>query len=309
MDNSALAGEPIERQPPASTARVERVCAVLTDQAMRQIHSKLFALAIAITVTGCGSAQHGRGADGAPVATDRRLENLRAVASRHIACPLDGISVEPLTDQVWLARGCGDAREFAIIDAGRMAQWQPITPANVRASNELACPAERLVASAPTGAHRQVAGCGRSASYELACSPAQCEWVMVGQSGDWGGGSGVTVTPPGQVPPSSTPAPRPPVVVPDYGDRGGYRGGPGPVEPAVDQAVRQAIDAQRPSVFACVPRSAGVVVHARWGVDGLVQLSLEPPYAGTPTERCVREAIGTFQVTTGRPGALTHVVQ
>lgn len=272
--------------------------------------SKLATVALVIAVVGC-AAPHARPVSGAPAVTARRVENLRVVASRLMACPVDAITTEPLTDQVWQARGCGDTRELAIVDRGSMARWEPVTPPNVRASNELACPLDRLVISAPTGAERDVSGCGRAASYQLACSAVQCEWVMTGHSGDWARRGGVTVTPPGQQPPptppvASSPAPRSPVVVvPDHGGGGSYSD----ADPAVDQAVRQALDAQRASILSCARDAAGVSVRAQWGPDGLVMLSLTGPWAGTPSEQCVRQTVGAFQVTTGRPGSLVHVIR
>lgn len=280
--------------------------------------SNLAVLTLVACVTGCTVHSRNRGAETAPAVTGRRLENLRAVASRHMACPIDAIDAQPLTEQVWQARGCGESREFEIVQAGRMAEWRPITPANVRASNELACPVDRLAVSAPTEGQRDVSGCGRSASYQMACNQVQCEWVMTDHSGDWSRRGGVSVTPPGQQPapmppPMATPRRDSTVVVPDYGDPYGDRyvdpRAPAGAEPGVDRAIRQALDAQRASILACAPAARGVVVHARWDSDGIVQLRLDSPWAGTPTEQCVRRSVGVFQVTTGNPGTLRHIVQ
>ncbi|MDQ3033418.1 MAG: hypothetical protein M3Y87_13450 [Myxococcota bacterium] len=286
---------------------------------MREMLSNIAVLTLVACVTGCTVHSRNRGAESVPAVTGRRIENLRAVASRHMACPIDAIEAQPLTEQVWQAHGCGNVREFEIVQQGRVAQWRPITPANVRASNELACPVDRLAVSAPTDAQRDVSGCGRSASYQMSCSAVQCEWVMTDHSGNWTRPGGVTVTPPGQQPapsppPIATPRRDSTVVVPEYGDpyrdpRGYGDPAPGGAEPAVDRAIRQALDAQRTSILQCAPVARGLVVNARWNSDGIVQLSLNPPWAGTPTEQCVRRSVGIFQVTTGRPGMLTHIVQ
>lgn len=258
-------------------------------------------LAIAASVLTLAGCTHQYTPEPAPMVTSRRAENLRNVASRHMSCPMNLVDIEPLTPQVWQARGCGQTAEFAIVQRGPVARWDRLQPVQVRASNALACPIERMVIAAPTGTAREVSGCGRNATYQLACTDRECRWEITDYSGDWARRGGVTVTPPGRQPPPPAPG-SPVVVVPDY-DRGGA------IDPRVEGTIRRAIESQRASILSCMPSARGVVVSASWGPDGLVRISLEPPWSGTPTERCVQRSIGQFQVTTGEPGALRQLVQ
>ncbi|AKF09807.1 hypothetical protein DB32_006956 [Sandaracinus amylolyticus] len=259
----------------------------------------LAALAIASVVAGCSTPSTGY-PPAAPVATARRLENLQAVASRHTACPAREIGIRQVSERVFSTMGCGVVREYALVQGSRYAEWQPIMPVNMRAANEMVCPLERLVVSAPTENVRQVSGCGRSAQYQLACDVSQCEWAMTTPPAGAGAtGRVVEATPPpGRV---TAPTPSTPdssvVVVPQRAD------------PAVDQAIRGQLDARRSAIRACVPRGELTMVRAQWGRDGMVRLSLDPPWQGTQSERCVQQSVGQLQVTTGEAGAISHVVR
>ncbi|UJR86744.1 Hypothetical protein I5071_88450 [Sandaracinus amylolyticus] len=257
----------------------------------------LVALAFASAVAGCTSSSSGYPPP-APVATARRLENLQAVASRHTSCPAREIGIRQVSDRVFSTMGCGVVREYALVQGARYAEWQPIMPVNMRAANEMVCPLERLVVSAPTENVREVSGCGRSAQYQLACDTSQCEWAMTTPPAGATGRVVQATPPPGRVtaPTPSTPE-SPVVVVPQRAD------------PAVDQAIRGQLDARRSAIRACVPGGESAMVRAQWGRDGMVRLSLDPPFQGTDSERCVQQSVGQLQVTTGQPGALSHSVR
>jgi hypothetical protein len=215
-----------------------------------------------------------------PAAAAPRVD-LHEVASRHMACPPSGIVATRVAARAWQVSGCGQTREMALVDGARGPQWTWIAPIGARASNDMACPVSALVVNAPSPSERRVTGCEHDATYRLECGARTCDWTMQAHAGNWGTREGVVVTPP-------APA--------------------GPVEPRVEEAVRGVLGTYREQVLAC---SGGVALplRASWAHDGMVQLALDPPFAGTPVEDCVRQRVPEMQVATRRPGQLVHVVR
>lgn len=272
-------------------------------------------LALAPALPGCASGSTTTGYTTTTVSREVASYDVRRLeleASSIMGCPTRALSTRAVTDRVWQVNGCGQTREFAWVDlGGGHGAWDPIAPVSTYASNELSCPLDSLVVRAPSPSVRNVSGCGESATYQLTCDARSCAWTMT-EHEEIAPRPTVTVIPPpsGARPgpyatrPGATPPPQPyppgtVIVVPG----GGLR-----PDPRVEQAIRGGIDAQRRGLLAC-SGSQPMVIHARWGVDGRVWLSLERPFAGTAVEQCVRQTVGGFQVTDAAAGEVVHVVR
>ena len=72
-----------------------------------------------------------------------------------------------------------------------------------------------------------------------------------------------------------------------------------------DQGIERA--PERTLVAAC--GATGAVIRARWWHDRVVRLSLDPPWAGTEAERCLRSTLPTYHVVASPPGEVSHVVR
>jgi hypothetical protein len=267
-----------------------------------RVSTSLLSIGLAIASTsviaaGCAGVSRPRryagAVEGAPRVDDHRLRNLHRAASRETGCPEHALTLRPLTEQVWEVSGCGLSQEYAMVDPRgfRRSEWQPIAPLALRASNELSCPASGLAIQAPTSNVRTVSGCGRSATYALACGARACEWVMSDLDRAPVERPAIEVRPPA---PSGAV-----VVVPDRGT--------GVIDRDVDIAIRGAIDARRGSILGCAPGATSMVVRARWDRGGQVLFTVDPPWSHAAA--CVQSVAASVRVTTGTPGELAHVVQ
>ena len=279
------------------------------DSRMRDISIDAAAVAV-LLLEGCASLAHRSTA--VPDVDARRLANLYALASEDTACASPDLTAWRIDERVWQVTGCGDAREYAIFSRGLGARWQRIDPIGDRASQELGCPAPSIALRVEAHGVMNASGCGRAVVLQLQCEHEGCAWTTIAHAE----AGLVSAAPPRPVPPRlSPPAPvvktlfvadgsgtvpeartAPIIVVPD-------RAG---TDQGIERALRSALDSERTLVAAC--GATGAVIRARWWDDRVVRLSLDPPWAGTEAERCLRSTLPTYQVVASPPGEVAHVV-
>jgi hypothetical protein len=72
--------------------------------------------------------------------------------------------------------------------------------------------------------------------------------------------------------------------------------------------LRARLDAERDAILACAQVDE-VLVVAQWSDEGDVSLALAGGLAGSPSEGCVRAALGPLRVSADAPGELHHLVR
>jgi hypothetical protein len=237
----------------------------------------------------------------------RRLANLRALAEQDMACPSADLSIWSIDDRVWQVSGCGHAREYTIRSHGFGARWERIESVGVRASDELGCSASLIALRVETHGVMNASGCGRSTVLQLQCDIDRCEWTAIARVEevfDAGVPASVPAAPvstalilneaPSALP---TPSSSPIIVVPDISM----------TDPNIELALRNALDSDRVLVLAC--GASGALIRGSWSHDRVVRFSLDPPWAGTESERCLQSSLPTYHVVSSRPGEITHVIR
>lgn len=168
-----------------------------------------------------------------PMVDARQVERLRRVGERDMRCPAASLVMIPMTQNAVELRGCERIREYSLVcrRGGRRCNWQPMMPAALLATNDLACPLEAMSVAAPSAATRDLIGCGRMGRYAISCvDDMVCRWNLLGpvgpdtaavppatygggysapptSSAPTGGGGGGEVVPP---PPGTSEVPPPP---------------------------------------------------------------------------------------------------
>lgn len=167
-----------------------------------------------------------------PTVDARQVERLRRVGERDMRCPAGSLVMIPMTQNAVELRGCERIREYSLVcRRGRRCNWQPMMPAALLATNDLACPLEAMSVAAPSAATRDLIGCGRMGRYAISCvDDMVCRWNLLGpvgpdtaavppatygggyaapptSSAPAGGGGGGEVVPP---PPGASEVPPPP---------------------------------------------------------------------------------------------------
>lgn len=140
----------------------------------------LAVVAAALAVAGCGRFR--RAGYGTVATMDtRQVERLRRIATRDMACPRGDIVIVPMTQNAVELRGCSRIREYSFVcRRGRRCNWQPMTPAAMLATRDLACPLDAMSVSGPTASTRDLVGCGRVGRYALAClEDSVCRWNLL----------------------------------------------------------------------------------------------------------------------------------
>jgi hypothetical protein len=125
-----------------------------------------------LAATSCGSraASLARGPD------RRAMVRLERQAQRELHCP-QAMRIVALSSRAYQVDGCGQMREYAWACPTRRCSFVPMTPAVLRASEDLQCAPTSLAGAAQTSTHRAFFGCGRGAAYELECVEHGCVWA------------------------------------------------------------------------------------------------------------------------------------
>jgi hypothetical protein len=163
----------------------------------------LFALgwgALGWGALGCGARAYG-GRTRQP--DTRAMVRLERQAQREMHCG-SPLRVVPLGTSAFQVDGCGQLREYAYVCPGRRCAFEPIIPAVVRASQDLQCAPQQLVAAADSATHRAFFGCMRGAAYHLLCLDHGCTWSRTPEA--------VTITSPEAAAPTLAPSPVDPVL-------------------------------------------------------------------------------------------------
>ena len=149
----------------------------------RLVHRPIVALALCLVVaTGASACRRRHLGPSAPTSADARWQRrLEGLARRELSCR--AVRLIALNASVWQVDGCGHLLEYELLCAGRHCTWHRIEPAAVRAARDFACPLTGLAAAVPSATRRDFSGCGRAASYTLACGATHCEWQSYGASG------------------------------------------------------------------------------------------------------------------------------
>lgn len=101
-----------------------------------------------------------------PTVDARQVERLRRVGERDMRCPRGSLVMIPMTQNAVELRGCERIREYSLVcRRGRRCNWQPMTPAALLATRDLACPLEAMSVAAPSASTRDLVGCGRMGRY------------------------------------------------------------------------------------------------------------------------------------------------
>lgn len=139
----------------------------------------LFLAGLALAGAGCWRGR--RATYGTvPTVDARQVERLRRVAERDIRCPRGELVAVPMADSAAEVRGCGRIREYSLVcGRRRRCDWQPMVPAAMLATRDLACPLEAMSVASPTPTARDLIGCGRMTRYTLVCDgEAPCRWTL-----------------------------------------------------------------------------------------------------------------------------------
>ena len=214
----------------------------------------------------------------------RHYLNLIGLAARDLACNPAAVAGTEVSPGIFSVQGCGALRDYVMVCRGRgRCRWVGIEPVEAVAQRELQCGAGPYQISMPAPLARQVAACGQSADYALACSPAACAWTR-------GATAGVVV----QSEPGTSV-----VVVSGEGaaDAASERdvAGADVVQISAAEALQGVLAARILAIRQC---AAGQPLQLRieWAADGAVTAALAGPLAGTPTEQCVQQAVGPLSV-------------
>jgi hypothetical protein len=142
-----------------------------------------------------------------PTVDARQVERLRRVGERDMRCPRGSLVMIPMTQNAVELRGCERIREYSLVcRRGRRCNWQPMTPAALLATRDLACPLEAMSVAAPSASTRDLVGCGRMGRYAIAClDDAVCRWNLLAPVGP-----DVAAVPPASYGATYGPAPAPP---------------------------------------------------------------------------------------------------
>lgn len=227
---------------------------------------------------------------GAPSSiSQQNYQRLVRGASHHMRCHPRLLNVQEVSAGVFSVHGCGQVREYAMVCRSARCAWSAVMPVEQVAMRESGCGYGLQVI--PTGpVSRQVNACGRSMSYQLACSERDCRWVQGGapmMATMQSEGSTVIVVPDDGQYASVPEAPGGVAVVPEPSDEAGGVGAEGTLQALLAtqlDGVRQCSGGQ------------SVQVVLQWDADGVVTVHLQPPHAATPLEQCVRDAIGEVQI-------------
>lgn len=259
----------------------------------------LVALAFsALLVTGCH--RRARQAQGTVVATaggtqtvtvsHRHFRNLVRTAARDMRCSNREVAPQEVSPGIFAVSGCGQLRDYVMICAGRRhCRWVGIQPVEQVAMAETQCQSGQIVVQAPAPLSRQVAACGQTLTYGLACHAAGCVWTR---------GAPASAVMMQSEPGTSV------IVVPDGASTGQVvvQEGAPPAQASDDADVVQ-IDAagtlqsllasQLATLRACTQGNT-VTLQVRWSAQGQVAVGLAAPHAGTPIEACVQQAFGSI---------------
>jgi hypothetical protein len=142
-----------------------------------------------------------------PTVDARQVERLRRVGERDMHCPRGALVMIPMTQNAVELRGCERIREYSLVcRRGRRCNWQPMMPAALLATRDLACPLEAMSVAAPSASTRDLVGCGRMGRYAIAClEDTVCRWNLLAPVGP-----DVAAVPPASY--GATYAPAPPSV-------------------------------------------------------------------------------------------------
>ena len=274
---------------------------------------------VLLVLTGC--TRHIAAPGSTPVVDQSRVEQLERLAAHDMACDMRTLRVIGLNEVAFQVDGCGQVREYSLHCTGgrrrASCRWVPITPAPVLAQTEMICPLPQLTITGPEATLREISGCGRSATYQLACDSLQCTWGMVGHAGAWAGetqsiasvgtaGAETTAdaSAAGAAQPTSEPDPLDAVIIPPPPEGGtgsttgtagaGAGAPPTPSQAAIEAQLRPILDQRRDMIHACAGPGA-VAVRVAWDATGAVTLHL-PSAAGSTAEGCIRAAIGPLSI-------------
>lgn len=152
----------------------------------RPLAAVLVALFVLASAASCSSRSYGAST---PAAADARWQRrLEGLARRELGCR--SVRLVALNTSVWQVDGCGLLVEYELLCAGRHCSWHRIEPAALRAARDFGCPIGALSATASSATRRELAGCGRAATYSLMCGANHCEWQSYGASAPVAAGYG-----------------------------------------------------------------------------------------------------------------------
>lgn len=219
----------------------------------------------------------------------RYQRNLIRYAVRDTDCPAAQLTPMQIGAQpdVYTVTGCTFPVEYWLqCGRGRHCRWQRVPTLNEQAAASLACQPQLIqqqLTQAPNV--RIAAGCGRQATFQIACNGAACGWALA--SGIQGGAAAPPPSYGGTaVQPTAQPAAAPPETA----------------------ALQAQLSAHREAIMSCIDQP-GVNLTIRWTAQGLVQIALPPELAGSAAEGCVQAALGTLRIAATQAGQVTIPVQ
>ncbi len=223
----------------------------------------------------------------------RYQQHLIRYAARDTGCQAGQLTPMQIGQQpgVYTVTGCSFPVEYWLQCGrrGRHCRWRRIPTLNEQAAATLACQPQMIqqqFTQAPNV--RVAAGCGRQATFQIACNGEACGWAMAGPIG----GAAAATPPPGYggatvVQPTTQPAAGPPVDT---------------------TAVQAQLQQHREAILSCID-GPGVNLTVRWTAQGVVQIALPPELAGSAAEGCIQAALGTLRIAASQAGQITVPVQ
>lgn len=229
-------------------------------------------------------------------------------AGRALECAAT-LSVTRLDPHAVEVAGCGRVNDYVWADGG----WAPMRSISSRAGTDLGCAMTGVHVVAPALRVRAATGCGRTVRYDLVCEDAGCDWIATAHSGRWADqassetsettdvvaqrvsmppGPLTSTNPYGDQAPTHVATEGEALVIPDA-----------PTARPVAEIVAERIDAARISLRRC--ERTPFVMHATWNAEGAVSFTLDPPFAGTAAETCVRAVLGAPHVRAAAAGEVT----
>jgi hypothetical protein len=215
----------------------------------------------------------------------RHYRNLLRTAARDMQCRHDQLVPQEISPGIFSLQGCGLIRDYVMVCRGRhRCRWEGIVPVEQVAITETRC-ATGTVQLAVTGpVTRQIVACGQTLDYALACGPTGCGWTrgaaasgMVMETEP--GTSMLVIADDGSAPPpAAAPAP-----AGEESDEVQQMGAAGTI---------QAVFATQIAAIRACASGQPVTVQVRWDAQGVVTLTLAPPFGGTAVEACVQQSIG-----------------
>jgi len=252
---------------------------------------------VALTAMGAmGCRRRGR----TPGAVSARYQrNLLRLAARDTGCAANQLQPMQITGDpaVFAVTGCTFPIEYWLQCGrrGRRCRWSRVPTLNEQAAAPLQCQPQMIQQQLTQAPNMRVAmGCGRQATFGMACNGSACGWAMAG---------------PAQAPtPAATAAVPPPpggaqvsAVPPPPGAQAG-------AQPADNSAVTGQLQAQREAILSCLD-SPSVTLHIQWTADGMIHVTLPPELAGSAAEGCVQAAVSMLRITAQSAGQMTVPVQ